>query len=153
MRHLHALPGYSGHPSLFDLPEPETVDPYVVAVQQRTNTDTESTRRTLGLVNSRGRSGMTWHELADATGTHHGTASAMLSTLHRAGGLARLEEKRGRSSVYVAPEFVDGRPTVDHRPNASARLLAEVLDAIAADLEARNYSQCLARVRATRSAL
>lgn len=152
MRHLHALPGYGDHPSLFDVPS-EVVEPYVAVVQQRTNTDTTAMRNARDIVQSRGRKGVTWSELTVLTDTHHGTASAMLSTLHRAGEIARLTEKRHRSSVYVALEHVDGRPTAEHQPNAGHRLLAEVLDAIEADLAAHHYSTALARVRATKAAL
>ena len=55
--------------------------------------------------------GTTWHELSRAQGIHHGTASGVLSVLHKAGKIARLTERRGRSFVYVLPEYVHGRDT------------------------------------------
>jgi hypothetical protein len=56
-------------------------------------------------------SGATWGEVADYLGIHHGSASGTLSVLHKAGKIARLKARRYRSSIYVLPEFVDGRET------------------------------------------
>ena len=61
-----------------------------------------------------GTYGVTWHDLADALQWHHGTASGVLSTLHLVGRCTRLVERRGKSQVYVLPEFVDGRETLAH---------------------------------------
>jgi hypothetical protein len=58
--------------------------------------------------------GITWFELADHLGTGHGTASGVLSNLHKAGRLDRLSVKRGKSKVYVMPQFVNGRITEMH---------------------------------------
>jgi hypothetical protein len=74
--------------------------------------------------------GVTWSELARDYGWHHGQASAALSTLHRAGRLAALTDKRGRQTVYVLPEHVAGRPTRKpgrNRP-AEADALTEAYD-------------------------
>lgn len=58
--------------------------------------------------------GMTWLELSAKTGWHHGQTS-VLSDLHKAGLIARLVGgKRARSSVYVLPEYVNGRPTAEY---------------------------------------
>ncbi|UVK61370.1 winged helix-turn-helix DNA binding domain protein [Microbacterium phage Gingerbug] len=59
-----------------------------------------------------GAEGLTWRELGTATGLHHGQVTGGLSNLHKAGMIARLTVKRGRCSVYVLPEHVDGRTTV-----------------------------------------
>jgi hypothetical protein len=53
--------------------------------------------------------GLTWSELSEITNWHHGTSSGALSVLNKAGRLVRLKERRKRSSIYVAPEFVNGR--------------------------------------------
>ena len=66
---------------------------------------------TLALLNNAGPHGLTWHELADTTGWHHGTASGVLSVLHKTGRIDRLTETRKRSKVYVSPAHVNGRPT------------------------------------------
>jgi hypothetical protein len=56
--------------------------------------------------------GMTWQEMAQKLGLHHGQATGSLSNLHKAGKIARLTEKRGRSSIYVLPEYIGDRATV-----------------------------------------
>jgi cyanate lyase len=62
------------------------------------------------LIEQRERGG-TWADVADALGLHHGAASGVLSVLHKTGHIARLAHKRGRSKVYVMPEFVNERAT------------------------------------------
>lgn len=61
-----------------------------------------------------GEDGLTWKELGEAMGWHHGTASGCLSVLHMAGRIERLSEKRDRCKVYVHPDFVAGRETEAH---------------------------------------
>jgi hypothetical protein len=57
--------------------------------------------------------GHTWAELDDLLGWHHhGRTTGALSTLHKAGHVARLADKRNGSSVYVLPEYVLGRTVV-----------------------------------------
>lgn len=58
--------------------------------------------------------GMTWRELAEATGMHHGQASGVLSNLHHDGRVLRLTLTRERCGVYVLPEFIAGRQTADY---------------------------------------
>lgn len=66
----------------------------------------------LGLHKERG---MTWKELGQYLGVHHGIASGVLSVLHKAGKIDRLAgERRLRCSVYVLPEHVQGRPTAPY---------------------------------------
>jgi hypothetical protein len=55
--------------------------------------------------------GMTWKELAELTGWHHGQASGVLSVLHKEGLLERLTERRGKCSVYVGVNYANGRKT------------------------------------------
>lgn len=80
----------------------------------RNGTTTARQRTVLNLADHLGLFGVTWKELADATGWHHGTASGALSVLHKDGHLARLAESRNRCRVYVLPEYVAGRPTEQH---------------------------------------
>lgn len=61
-----------------------------------------------------GEDGLTWRELGDAMGWHHGTASGCLSVLHMTGRIARLSVKRARCKVYVHPDFVAGREVEAH---------------------------------------
>lgn len=53
--------------------------------------------------------GLTWLELGEIKGWHHGTASGVLSVLHKIDGIVRLKEKRNRCSVYVMRGFVNNR--------------------------------------------
>ena len=66
--------------------------------------------------------GLTWKEFAEAERLHHGQASAVLSNLHKAGKIARLEEKRDRCHVYVMPEQVNGRPLSPYRQNKTVTI-------------------------------
>jgi hypothetical protein len=75
--------------------------------------------------------GLTWAELGEKEGWHHGRVTSVLSNLHRDGTATRLAGKQpgrgeGRSSVYVLPEFVEGRKTAVYRGSkASAAIKAE----------------------------
>lgn len=42
---------------------------------------------------------------------HHGTASGLLSSLHRENIIARLADRRGKNKIYVLPRYVSGRKT------------------------------------------
>jgi len=58
--------------------------------------------------------GITWKELSDITKEHHGTTSGSLSVLHKEGKIARLKDRRGRCSIYVSLNYVNGRETSLH---------------------------------------
>jgi hypothetical protein len=60
----------------------------------------------LALLGQRGRRGVTVAELRYATRMHHGQASSVLSTLHKAGRILRLKDKRDRCHIYVLPAYV-----------------------------------------------
>ena len=65
------------------------------------------------LLDQRGAEGMTWSEVSQALGIHHGAASALLSHMHREQQIARLAlDHREGSSVYVLPQYVAGRQTL-----------------------------------------
>lgn len=66
------------------------------------------------ILTSVGGQGLTWKELADQTGWHHGTASGVLSAMHKDGKISRLSQRRDRCKVYVANVYVNGRPTEPH---------------------------------------
>jgi hypothetical protein len=79
-----------------------------------TGVTNERQRRTLNILDDAGILGITWLELSQKTGWHHGQTS-VLSDLHKAGSIARLAGgKRARSSVYVLPQFIQGRNTVEY---------------------------------------
>ena len=60
---------------------------------------------------------MTWKDLSEVTGWHHGTASGALSVLHKVDRICRLSESRNRCKIYVLEEFVNERATEAHRGN------------------------------------
>lgn len=89
--------------------------------------------RTLTELRKAGSYGLTWRELGELLGLHHGSASGVLSVLHKAGLIVRLREQRSRSAVYVTPDYVLGREVAAPRK----RQLVLVLDLIdGADLDA-----------------
>ena len=51
--------------------------------------------------------GLTWKELATLTEWHHGTASGVLSVLHKVGVIIRSTEVRNRCKVYYHPDHAD----------------------------------------------
>jgi hypothetical protein len=51
--------------------------------------------------------GMTWKELADLIGIHHGTASGVLSVLHKSGAIVRTVKVRNGCKVYVHQDYKD----------------------------------------------
>ena len=63
----------------------------------------------LNLLSQREMAGLTWKEFSAITGLHHGTASGVLSVLHKTGRIARLKETRNGSKVYVDVLCVQGR--------------------------------------------
>ena len=155
---------YADLPTLFDEPEP------ILPVLPYGNTSgwsgSETSRdraeradrsgatslrqaQTEWLVHRAGIDGLTWRDLSEETGWHHGTASGALSVLHKAGKISRLSERRDKCQIYVTPENVLGRPTSDYTPNVSARILREVLTEIEQDLLADRRWDAIRRIRAT----
>ena len=63
--------------------------------------------RALAYLKLAGTNGMTWKELADGTGWHHGTASGVLSVLHKSGAIVRTIKVRNRCKIYVHQNFKD----------------------------------------------
>ena len=63
----------------------------------------------LELLNANYERGLTWKEFSLITGLHHGTASGVLSVLHKAGRIARLKESRNGCKVYVGLNWVENR--------------------------------------------
>lgn len=62
------------------------------------------------LLSEAGVLGLTWAEIATKTGDHHGQVSGALSAMHRMSRVAVLkDERRGKSGVYVLPQYVQGR--------------------------------------------
>ena len=151
-------------PTLFDNPEPELpILPYggssgwsgsATSKERAEEADRNGSTslrqaQTEWLVHRAGIDGLTWKDLSERTGWHHGTASGALSVLHKCGKIARLAERRDKCQIYVLPENVLGRPTADYQPNVSARILREVLTEIEQDLLADRRWDAIRRIRAT----
>ena len=86
----------------------------------------------LNLAAGAGTFGVTWRDVRDHTGWHHGEATSALSHLHGAGKLARLDGKgqqRHGCSAYVLPDLAAGRPTAEHG-SMRLRLSAEEVTAL-----------------------
>ena len=62
--------------------------------------------------------GITWSELSEKTGWHHGSSSGVLSILHKEGLIARLKDRRGKCAIYVAPVFTNGRERSERKVKA-----------------------------------
>ena len=86
---------------------------------------------TLWLLGTRRIAGLTVKEVRDITGWHHGQASSVLSTLHKAGKIDRLTVRRDRCAVYVLHGYADGRETVAHgrKQRDQRAALAEAFEA------------------------
>ncbi len=138
-------------PSLFDTPADLPVLPYAgtsgwsgstasrraAEEQDARGATANQQQRALTLLRAHAAQGATWREFADAYGIDHGPASRALSDLHKAGLIARLTETRGRSSIYVLPEYIHDRPTEPHgRRTRPAEPDAELGPEVVASLRA-----------------
>jgi hypothetical protein len=63
----------------------------------------------IDLLNENYGRGLTWKEFSLITGLHHGTASGVLSVLHKTGRIARLKESRNGCKVYVGLSWIENR--------------------------------------------
>jgi len=93
-----------------------------------------------GLLDHVGTFGITWKELCDKMGWHHGQSSSVLSVLHKAEKISRLTETRNKCSVYVLPRFVHGRATSPHGRTSTSKKSEQQLRNQIAD-EVLNYFQ------------
>jgi len=80
-------------------------------------TTSKRQKQTLVALGAAGIRGLTWKDLSEITGWHHGQSSGCLSVLHLEGMVARLKERRNRCSIYVLPPFVNGRETSERKTN------------------------------------
>jgi predicted transcriptional regulator len=51
--------------------------------------------------------GLTWKEFAEQTDVHHGTASGVLSVLHKTGAIIRSTRVRNGCKVYYGIQYTD----------------------------------------------
>ena len=63
--------------------------------------------RALSYLKLSGTNGMTWKELAEGTGWHHGTTSGTLSVLHQSGAIVRAVKARNGCKIYVHQDYKD----------------------------------------------
>jgi len=54
-----------------------------------------------------GKNGMTWKQLGDRLGLHHGKVSGALSNMHKCGVVFMLQQRRDRCHPYVHAMFRD----------------------------------------------
>lgn len=110
-----ATAGWSGSEASHDRARDEAAAG-ISAKRQRIILDLLATQRARGA---------TWREISAQMWWHHGQASGALSVLHKAGRIVRLAKahNRERCSVYVLPEYVEGRlvsPYVDRAAKRAA---------------------------------
>lgn len=92
------------------------------ANEDRVGKTKERQRDTMIHLRIAAETGLTWHELAEHTGWHHGQASGVLSSLHQGHQITRLAEVRNRCKVYVLNEFV-GERQIEYRNLTASTLL------------------------------
>jgi DNA-binding MarR family transcriptional regulator len=122
----------------------------IVRTSHKTYNLPDTARQVIHYLNVVGEYGCTWKELADKMGTHHGTASGALSNLHKSKEIARLTDKRGGSSIYVLPNYINGRKYVAYRSSAAKRALLELADQIEQDLNRGDIDACYRHLQEAR---
>lgn len=85
-------------------------------------------RTTVNRLTQAGRYGMTYRELGEAEGWHHGQSSGVLSALHKSGVIVRLTFSRRRCRIYVMPQYAEGRATEPHGETATTVLLGQMAE-------------------------
>lgn len=102
--------GSSGSTASQDMAEQEAAD----------GTMADRQARVMAALELAGPIGRTVVDLRDGGTDHHGKMSSALTTLHKDGRIARLAERRDRSSIYVLPQFVGERASVPPGGNKPA---------------------------------
>jgi len=106
-------------------------------------------RVTLDLLEQAGRRGLTWRELSELTGWHHGQSSGTLSTLHREGwAFPNQSVTRENCHPYTGRRYTDADALTTPAKTRATRH-REALEAVAE--AARQYLKY--RVQDTHSAL
>jgi hypothetical protein len=83
-------------------------------------------QQALGTLLLAGVEGVIWRDLSARYGWHHGSASGVLSTLHKDGMIARLTDRRAGCYIYVLPNHVGTRSTRPHGTTNRADLITDV---------------------------
>lgn len=71
--------------------------------------------QTLDILRERSVFGVTWKELSDKTGWHHGSASGVLSVLHKEGLIVRLKQRRNKCAIYMLAVFANGYERAEYK--------------------------------------
>lgn len=95
--------------------------------QDSDGTTSERQSVTLRLLERADHKGLTWKELSEATGWHHGSASGVLSVLHKSDKIKRLAESRDRCAIYVAYDCSYFRPTEPYKSNKQIGNLSDLV--------------------------
>ena len=74
-------------------------------INLRTGKEYNNQQKALALLKDARANGLTWKELSEHTGMHHGTASGVLSVLHKAGAILRSTRVRNRCKIYYSIEY------------------------------------------------
>ena len=73
----------------------------------RTGKEYNNQEKALVLLKQVGNAGLTWKEFGIAAEVHHGTASGVLSVLHKSGAILRTTRIRNGCKVYMHIMFTD----------------------------------------------
>ena len=73
----------------------------------RTGKEYNNQQKALALLKEARANGLTWKELSEHTGMHHGTASGVLSVLHKSYAIIRSHRIRNGCKIYYNIEYSD----------------------------------------------
>ena len=76
-------------------------------INLRTGKEYNNQQKALALLKQSGSYGCTWKDLASIAEIHHGTASGVLSVLHKSGAILRTTRVRNGCKVYMDIQFSD----------------------------------------------
>ena len=76
-------------------------------INLRTGKEYNNQQKALHLIKEAGSQGLTWKELSEQTDMHHGTASGVLSILHKSGAILRTTRVRNKCKIYMDIAFTD----------------------------------------------
>ena len=79
----------------------------------RTGKEYNNQQKALALLKEARANGLTWKELSEHTGMHHGTASGVLSVLHKSSAILRSIHVRNGCKIYYSIQYTDA---VRHEP-------------------------------------
>jgi len=87
-------------------------------VNLRTGKEYNNQQKALALLKDARTNGLTWKELSEHTGMHHGTASGVLSVLHKAGAILRTINVRNGCKIYCSIEYRESIVNEVYKPKA-----------------------------------